>query len=37
MKVTPPANSNIAPPGHYMLWVVDSLGVPSQARIIRIT
>jgi Domain of unknown function (DUF1929) len=27
----------IAPPGHYMLFVVDANGAPSIARIIRIS
>ncbi len=27
-----PADSNIAPPGNYMLFVVDSAGVPARAR-----
>jgi hypothetical protein len=31
-----PANANIAPPGYYMLFVWNSAGVPSVARIIRI-
>jgi hypothetical protein len=31
-----PASANLAPPGHYMLFVFDGSGVPSRARIIRI-
>jgi hypothetical protein len=31
-----PANANLAPPGHYMLFLVNSSGVPSVAKIIRI-
>jgi hypothetical protein len=31
-----PANANLAPPGYYMLFVVDSAGVPSVARIIQV-
>jgi len=31
-----PANANIAPPGYYMLFVWNSAGVPSIARIIQI-
>lgn len=31
-----PANSTIAPPGHYMLFITDPAGVPSKAEIIRI-
>lgn len=29
---TAPADSNIAPPGNYMLFVVDSSGIPARAR-----
>jgi hypothetical protein len=29
--LTPPSNPNLAPPGQYMLFVTDSLGVPSIA------
>jgi hypothetical protein len=31
-----PANGNVAPPGHYMLFLVNSSGVPSVAKIVRI-
>ena len=34
--VTAPASANVAPPGHYMLFLIDANGVPSVARIIRI-
>jgi hypothetical protein len=37
LQVTAPANSNIAPPGHYMLFLVNSNGVPSVAKIIQVT
>ena len=36
LTVTAPANANLAPPGHYMLFVLNGNGVPSIARIIRI-
>ena len=36
LSVTAPANGNIAPPGHYMLFIVNNNGVPSMAKIIRI-
>jgi len=36
VSVAAPANSNISPPGHYMLFVLDQRGVPSVGRIIRI-
>jgi hypothetical protein len=31
-----PANGNLAPPGHYMLFLVNSSGVPSLGKIVRI-
>lgn len=31
-----PANSNIAPPGYYMLFLIDSNGVPSVAKIMQV-
>ena len=31
-----PANGNIAPPGHYMLFIVNRSGVPSVARWVRL-
>ena len=36
LLVTAPATSAQAPPGHYMLFLIDSRGVPSVANIIRI-
>ncbi len=29
LTVQAPANANMAPPGYYMLWIVDTNGVPS--------
>jgi hypothetical protein len=37
LSVTAPANPNLAPPGHYMLFLVDQNGVPSIAKIVRIS
>jgi hypothetical protein len=37
LQVAAPANGNIAPPGHYMLFLVNSGGVPSVASIIQVT
>jgi hypothetical protein len=37
LTVTSPANINIAPPGHYMLFIVNSAGVPSVAPILNVT
>ncbi len=34
--ITAPSNRNVCPPGHYMLFILNSNGVPSVARIIRI-
>ena len=36
LTVTGPANVNIAPPGPYMLFVVDAAGVPSVARMVTL-
>ncbi|NJM73805.1 MAG: DUF1929 domain-containing protein [Scytonema sp. RU_4_4] len=37
VKVTVTSNRNIAPPGYYMLFIVNNSNVPSQARWIRIS
>ena len=36
LTVTAPANSNLAPPGNYMLFIVNSAGVPSVAPFMQI-
>jgi len=36
LSIQSPANANIAPPGHYMLFIIDQAGVPSVAEIISI-
>ena len=36
LTVTAPANFNLAPQGHYMLFIVNSTGVPSVAKIVKI-
>jgi len=36
LNVTMPANANIAPPGYYMLFILNGSGVPSVAKIIKI-
>jgi hypothetical protein len=36
VSITSPANSRVAPPGYYMLFVVNSSGVPSVARIVKV-
>lgn len=35
LVLTPPASRNVAPPGHYMLFLVNAAGVPSIARIVK--
>jgi hypothetical protein len=37
LSLTSPPNGNIAPPGYYMLFLLDSAGVPSVAQFIKIT
>jgi hypothetical protein len=37
MNLTTPPNGNIAPPGYYMLFLLDSAGVPSVAQFIQIS
>jgi hypothetical protein len=37
LNVTAPANANLCPPGHYMLFILDGNGVPSVAQIVQIT
>ena len=36
LTATAPANANIAPPGVYMLFIIDSHGVPSVARMVGV-
>lgn len=36
LDITAPASGNVAPPGYYMLFLVNGKGVPSEAQIIRI-
>ncbi len=36
LKLTAPANGNLAPPGNYMLFIVNSAGVPSVSRMVRL-
>jgi hypothetical protein len=35
LNVQAPANANLAPPGHYMLFILNANGVPSVAAILR--
>jgi len=36
ITVTAPANANLAPPGHYLLFVLNANGVPSVATVVQI-
>ncbi|MFN7966978.1 MAG: LamG-like jellyroll fold domain-containing protein [Acidobacteriota bacterium] len=36
LRITAPANGNIAPPGYYMLFLVAANGVPAVAQILRV-
>jgi hypothetical protein len=33
LNITAPTDANLAPPGYYMLFLVDSNGVPSVAAV----
>ena len=36
LNVSAPASPNIAPPGHYMLFIINKAGVPSVAKIVKL-
>ena len=36
VDVTAPANGNLAPPGHYLLFILNRNGVPSAGKVVRI-
>ncbi len=36
LSIAAPTNGSVAPPGDYMLFVLDGAGVPSQARMVRL-
>jgi hypothetical protein len=36
LDVTAPSNPNLAPPGHYLLFLVNRNGVPSEGKIIQL-
>jgi hypothetical protein len=36
VEVTAPANPNLAPPGHYQLFILNRNGVPSPGRVVRV-
>ena len=37
LSLTAPSEPNIAPPGYYMLFLVDAGGVPSLGRFVRVS
>jgi uncharacterized protein YjdB len=37
LNLTAPPNGNLAPPGYYMLFLLDSAGVPSKAQFIQLS
>jgi fibronectin type 3 domain-containing protein len=37
LTLTTPENGNLAPPGYYMLFLIDSAGVPSKAHFVQLT
>src|SRR5215470_7899541 len=37
LTVTAPPNGNVAPPGYYMLFILNNSGVPSVARFVQMT
>jgi len=37
LDVAGPMNSNLSPPGYYMLFILNSSGVPSVAKIVRVS
>jgi len=36
LLISSPANPNLAPPGHYLLFILNASGVPSDGQIVRI-
>ncbi len=36
LSLTAPSSANLAPPGHYMLFLLNSLGIPSVAKIVQL-
>jgi Galactose oxidase-like, Early set domain len=36
LRVQMPMNTNIAPPGYYLLFVVDTHGIPSVGRFVQV-
>jgi hypothetical protein len=36
VEITAPANPNLAPPGHYLLFLLNRNGVPSGGRVVKV-
>jgi hypothetical protein len=36
LNINAPAGSNVAPPGHYMVFIITNTGVPSVGKVVRI-
>ena len=36
LAVSPPANANVCPPGYHLLWLINSSGVPSVSKMVRL-
>jgi hypothetical protein len=36
VDITPPASPNIAPPGYYMVFILNRNGVPSAGKIVKV-
>src|SRR5262249_7261671 len=37
LSLTSPPNGNVAPPGYYMLFLIDNTGVPSKAQFVQLS
>jgi hypothetical protein len=37
LTITAPANGNVAPPGYYMLFILNTDSVPSVAKIVQVS
>jgi hypothetical protein len=37
LNITAPSGVNLCPPGHYLLWIINSSGAPAVAPVIRIS
>jgi hypothetical protein len=36
LEITAPANPNLAPPGHYMVFILNRNGVPSAGKVVKV-